>query len=176
MEMKFSFTQTISPQVYGRIEPLLHGDINLMIKFCKYYFEMYLSDAKVVKEYYIIPEIYSLVDHKKPVDQSNLKIARLHFHGIIISNDYNLLCKRIYSLKSKLGFNKLNYIQSPENFQRANDYLFKFQPFNPPIIDWFSTYINRLLPQDRIEIWNHTHKSKIEVIQNVTKDILTYFQ
>lgn len=174
---RYSYTQTLSPKLYSRLESLYHGDIIKIINFCKYYFHMYLHDPKIIEEYYIIPEIFGLVDRKKPVTEENIKNVRLHFHGIIKVRDYNLFMMKIYSLKTKLGFNKLNYINCEDRFMKANNYLFKFQYRNPESIQWFSTYYNKLNDTIIKEIYNATHRQKRnEVIQEVTKDIMTYFQ
>lgn len=174
---RYSYTQTIAPPLMFKLEQSFKGDISKIILFCKYYFDMYLHDPNIVKEYWIMPEIFGLVDKNKPISQENVKNVRLHFHGIIIVNDYNLFCKKYYSLTHKLGFGKLNYINCEDRFMKANNYMFKFQNINPPIIDYFSTYINKISDNDKVIIWNCTHKKKKDpVFDNINRDIMTYFQ
>lgn len=177
LEYRYSFTQTIAENVLFKLEYLFSGNIQDIINYCKYYIEMYLHNPKVIKEYWIMPEIFGLIDRTKKVTPENIKNTRLHFHGIILVNDYTLFLKKIYSLKKKLGFNKLNYISCQDRFMYANNYMFKFQFMNPPVIQYFSTHVNKLSDEDKINIWNHTHRHKKDpLVVKLNKGIMSYFQ
>lgn len=161
----YSYTQTIHPYLlfkYGH-------DLQFLLKYCHYYFDMYLKNTKIVKWYRCQPEIMTTNKQTKLTE-----LGKLHFHLIVEVEDYVLFCKKLKSLAIKIGrIQKIRNIPNLERLMFVERYLYKHYNHNPfPLLP-----LGKLTDNDKVIIWNTTHRhTKEEPMRQITNDITTYFQ